>query len=139
MARKPLNEYACTLAFVAVLMKKIAQPQWHDDLPIYRQLMQVLVGHILDRTYPEGEMLPSVRQLASDYDINPLTVAKVYKELSQQGFLEKWRGEGLMIKKGVRDAILKRERTKFLKEEWPLIRERMKRMGIDPRSLPDEE
>lgn len=120
-------------------MKKAAQPQWHDDLPIYRQLMQVLVGHILDRTYPEGEMLPSVRQLASDYDINPLTVAKVYKELAREGFLEKLRGEGLMIKKGVREAILKRERTKFLKEEWPALREKMKRLGIDYRTLPEED
>src|SRR5689334_18755819 len=120
-------------------MKKATQPQWHDDLPIYRQLMQVLLGHILDRTYPEGEMLPSVRQLANDYDINPLTVAKVYKELARDGFLEKWRGEGLMIKKGVRDAILKRERTKFLKEEWPLVKEKMERLGIDIKSLADEE
>jgi len=119
-------------------MKKATQPQWHDDLPIYRQLMQLLVGHILDRTYPEGEMLPSVRQLASDYDINPLTVAKVYKELARDGFLEKWRGEGLMIKKGVRDAILKRERTKFLKEEWPALKEKMERLGIDVKSLADE-
>jgi GntR family transcriptional regulator len=120
-------------------MKKATQPQWHDDLPIYRQLMQLLVGHILDRTYPEGEMLPSVRQLASDYDINPLTVAKVYKELAREGFLEKLRGEGLVIKKGVRDAILKRERTKFLKEEWPLLKEKMERLGIDLKALAEEE
>jgi GntR family transcriptional regulator len=120
-------------------MKKATQPQWHDDLPIYRQLMQLLVGNILDRTYPEGEMLPSVRQLASDYDINPLTVAKVYKELAREGFLDKLRGEGLIIKKGVREAILKRERTKFMKEEWPALRERMHRLGIDIKSLADEE
>ena len=120
-------------------MRKATIPQWHDDLPIYRQLMQVLLGHILDKTYPEGEMLPSVRQLASDYDINPLTVAKVYKELARDGFLEKWRGEGLMIKKGVRDAILKRERNKFLKEEWPALKEKMERLGIDLKALADEE
>jgi len=119
-------------------MKRATQPQWHDDLPIYRQLMQLLVGHILDRTYPEGEMLPSVRQLASDYDINPLTVAKVYKELAREGFLEKLRGEGLIIKKGVRDAILKRERSKFLKEEWPVLKEKMERLGIDLKDLADE-
>ena len=116
-------------------MKRAAQPQWHDDLPIYRQLMQLLVGHILDRTYPEGEMLPSVRQLASDYDINPLTVAKVYKELAREGLLEKLRGEGLLIKKGVRDTLLKRERNKFLKEEWPVLKERMERLGIDLKAL----
>jgi GntR family transcriptional regulator len=120
-------------------VKKVTQPQWHDDLPIYRQLMQLLVGNILDRVYPEGEMLPSVRQLASDYDINPLTVAKVYKELAREGFLEKLRGEGLIIKKGVREIILKRERTKFLKEEWPALRERMQRLGIDVKELAKEE
>lgn len=120
-------------------MRKATIPQWHDDLPIYRQLMQVLLGHILDKTYPEGEMLPSVRQLASDYDINPLTVAKVYKELARDGFLEKWRGEGLVIKKGVRDIILKREKNKFLKEEWPVLKEKMQRLGIDLKALADEE
>ena len=83
-------------------------------------------------------MLPSVRQLASDYDINPLTVAKVYKELARDGFLEKLRGEGLVIKKGVRDAILKRERSKFLKEEWPALKEKMERLGIDLKELADE-
>ena len=121
------------------LTMKRGAPQWHDNAPIYRQLMDVLIGHILDRTYPEGEMLPSVRQLASDYDINPLTVAKVYKELAREGFLEKWRGEGLMIKKGVRDALLKRERSKFLKEEWPALKERMQRLGIDLKALAEEE
>ncbi len=121
------------------LMRKATQPQWHDDLPIYRQLMHLLIGHILDRTYIEGEMLPSVRQLASDYDINPLTVAKVYKELAREGFLDKLRGEGLVIRKGVRDAILKRERSKFLKEEWPVLRERMQRLGIDLKELADGE
>lgn len=120
------------------MMKKVTQPQWHDDLPIYRQLMQFVVGHILDRTYIEGEMLPSVRQLASDYEINPLTVAKVYKELAREGFLDKLRGEGLIIKKGVREAILKRERNKFLKEEWPALKERMERLGIDIKSLADD-
>jgi len=119
-------------------MRKPETPTWVEDVPIYRQLMDLLVARILDRVYLEEQMLPSVRQLASDYDINPLTVAKVYKELARDGFLEKWRGEGLMIKKGVRDAILKRERTKFLKEEWPALKEKMERLGIDVKSLADE-
>jgi GntR family transcriptional regulator len=118
-------------------MKKAAGPQWHDDAPIYRQLMEHLVGRILDQTYPEGEMLPSVRQLASDYEINPLTVAKAYKELSREGLTDKLRGEGLVLRKGVRDALLKRERNKFLKEEWPLLRGRLKRLGIDMKTLAD--
>lgn len=116
-------------------MKRATFPQWSDDIPIYRQVMDQLVGRILDQTYPEGEMLPSVRQLASHYEINPLTVAKAYKELSREGLTDKLRGEGLMVRKGVREALLKRERAKFLKEEWPVLRARLKRLGISIESL----
>lgn len=112
-----------------------AIPQWSDDVPIYRQLMDHLVGRILDKTYTEGEMLPSVRQLASDYEINPLTVAKAYKELARDGLTDKLRGEGLVLRKGVREALLRRERNKFLNEEWPLLRARLKRLGIDMKTL----
>jgi GntR family transcriptional regulator len=114
-----------------------AIPNWSDDVPIYRQLMDLLVGRILDETYPEGEMLPSVRQLASDYEINPLTVAKAYKELARDGLTDRLRGEGLIVRKGVREALLKRERNKFMKEEWPLLRARLKRLGIDIKTLAD--
>jgi GntR family transcriptional regulator len=112
-----------------------AIPHWSEDVPIYRQLMDHLVGRILDRTYPEGEMLPSVRQLASDYEINPLTVAKAYKELARDGLTDKLRGEGLVVRKGVREALLRRERNKFLNEEWPVLRARLKRLGIDIETL----
>jgi GntR family transcriptional regulator len=112
-----------------------AVPIWSDDLPIYRQLMNHLIGRILDQTYPEGEMLPSVRQLASDYEINPLTVAKAYKELARDGLTDRLRGEGLIVRKGVREALLKRERNKFMKEEWPVLRARLKRLGIDLKTL----
>ncbi|HMN46744.1 MAG TPA: GntR family transcriptional regulator [Povalibacter sp.] len=117
-------------------MKRTASfPQWHDDLPIYRQLMELLVGRILDQTYAEGEMLPSVRQLASDCDVNPLTVAKAYKELARDGLTDRLRGEGLMVRKGVREALLRRERNKFMKEEWPVLRARLRRLGIDLETL----
>ena len=109
--------------------------KWDEHTPIYRQLMDLLIHRILDQTYPEGEMLPSVRQLASDFQINPLTVAKVYKELARDNFIDKKRGEGLVIKKGVRALLLKRERSKFLKEEWPQIQERMQRLDIDVEDL----
>lgn len=109
--------------------------KWDEHLPIYRQLLDLLIHRILDETYPEGDMLPSVRQLASDFQINPLTVAKVYKELARDNFTEKKRGEGLVIRKGVRAALLKRERAKFLKEEWPQIKARMERMDIDVKDL----
>lgn len=118
-------------------MKRVTQPQWTEDQPIYRQLMDQLIARIIDRTYPEGEMLPSVRQLAGDYQINPLTVAKAYKELAREGLTEKLRGEGLVLMRGVREALLKRERNRFLKEEWPPLRARLKRLGIDVKTLAD--
>jgi GntR family transcriptional regulator len=116
---------------------KPLRPQWVEDVPIYRQLMDVLVVRILDQVYLEDEMLPSVRQLALDCDVNPLTAAKAYKELSREGFTEKYRGEGLMLRKGVRDILLRREKNRFIKEEWPVLRSRLKRLGIDLKTLAD--
>ena len=116
-------------------MRALPVPTWIEDVPIYRQLMELLVVRILDQTYLENEMLPSVRQLAQDCDVNPLTVAKAYKELSREGFTDKYRGEGLMLRKGVRDLLLRRERKRFMKEEWPTLRSKLKRLGIDLRTL----
>ncbi len=116
-------------------MTKPRRPDWIEDVPIYRQLMDVLVVRILDQVYLEDQMLPSVRQLALDCDVNPLTVAKAYKELAREGFTEKYRGEGLMLRKGVRDILLRREKNRFMKEEWPVLQSRLKRLGIDFRSL----
>jgi GntR family transcriptional regulator len=110
-------------------------PNWIEDVPIYRQLMDLLVVRILDQTYLEEEMLPSVRQFAQDCDVNPLTVAKAYKEFAREGFTDKHRGEGLMLRKGVRDVLLRREKSRFMKEEWPALRSRLKRLGIDFRTL----
>jgi len=111
--------------------------KWTDDLPIYRQLMEQLIARIIDQGYPEGKMLPSVRVLAGTYQINALTVAKAYKELARDGLTERLRGEGLIVTKGARELLLKRERSKFLREEWPVLRARLKRLGIDLRSLAD--
>ncbi len=116
-------------------VRKPPIPTWVDDIPIYRQLMELLVARILDQVYLEGEMLPSVRQFAQDCDVNPLTVAKTYKELASEGFIEKFRGEGLMLRKGVRAILLRREKSRFMKEEWPMLRLRLKRLGIDVRAL----
>ena len=116
-------------------MRKPPSPAWIEDIPIYRQLMDLLVVRILEQTYLENEMLPSVRQLAQDCDVNPLTVAKAYKELAREGFTDKYRGEGLMLRRGVRDILLRRERSRFMKEEWPVLRSRLKRLGIDLRTL----
>jgi GntR family transcriptional regulator len=116
-------------------MSKLHRLSWVEDVPIYRQLMDILVVRILDQVYLENEMLPSVRQLALDCDVNPLTVARAYKELAREGFTEKFRGEGLMLRKGVRNILLRRERDLFMKEEWPVLRSRLKRLGIDFKSL----
>jgi GntR family transcriptional regulator len=106
---------------------------WDDDRPIYRQLMEELVSGILNRTYPEGEMLPSVRQLADSYVVNPLTVARAYRELGE--LTETRRGIGLVVKEGVREILLKRERRKFLKDEWPALRDRIESLEIDAETL----
>jgi len=116
-------------------MKKPVTPTWADEVPIYRQLMELLVARILDGVYAEEQMLPSVRQLAQECDLNPLTVAKVYKELAREGFIDKFRGEGLMLRKGVRSSLLRRERSRFIKEELPALRSRLSRLGIDLRVL----
>jgi GntR family transcriptional regulator len=115
-------------------MKK-APHKWHDRQPIYRQLMDRLIHGILEKHYPEGDYLPSVRQLAADFQINPLTVAKAYKELARDGLIELQRGEGLTVARGARAALLRRERSKFLKEEWPSLRSRLRVLEIDLRTL----
>jgi len=97
--------------------------------------MDEVIAGILDHTYPEGAMLPSVRGLAETYDVNPLTSAKAYRELQREGLVEALRGEGLMVRNGVRTGLMKRERAKFLKEEWPELRARLERMEVDVRML----
>ncbi len=114
-------------------MKKRAH-KWKNEQPIYKQLMDEVIAGILDRSYPEGEMLPSVRGLAEIYDVNPLTAAKAYRELQREGLIETLRGEGLVVKAGVR-TLMKRERTRFMKEEWPALRARLARMDLDLKAL----
>src|SRR5690606_30414908 len=109
---------------------------WDEARPIYRQLMDEIVARIIDRTYREGEMLPSVRQLAIAYTVNPLTAARAYRELEE--FTEARRGIGLVVKAGVRDILLKRERKRFLREKWHAIRERIRAVDFDARELLDE-
>lgn len=110
---------------------------WNDDQPIYKQLIDEVIAGILDETYPEGELLPSVRQLAERYQINPLTAAKAYRELARDGLTEKRRGEGLAVRSGIRAMLLQRERAKFLEDEWPALRARLRRMQIDLKVLLD--
>lgn len=109
--------------------------KWDDLQPIYRQLVDEVIAGILEKKFREGELLPSVRQLADTYQVNPLTAAKAYKELALDGFTETLRGEGLVVKPGVRAMLLKREQAKFMKEEWPWLLERIRRVEINLRDL----
>ena len=125
------QDYAFAGHGVGVLMAR----EWNDDQPIYRQLMDEFIGLILDGTFKEGGPMPSVRQVATTYEINPLTAAKVYQELVSESLLEKRRGIGMFVRQGVRDALLKAERKKFLRDEWPTVVQRIEQLGLDPRDL----
>ncbi|HVB84683.1 MAG TPA: GntR family transcriptional regulator [Rhodanobacteraceae bacterium] len=108
---------------------------WNDSVPIYRQLRERVVAMILDGALQEGDPLPSVRQVAADFQINPLTVSKAYQELVDEHLVEKRRGLGMYVVDGAREALLKSERERFLREEWPPLFARLKRMGLDLKIL----
>jgi GntR family transcriptional regulator len=109
--------------------------EWSDDQPIYRQLRDRVVAMILDGALKEGDPLPSVRTVAADYRLNPLTVLKGYQQLVDEELVEKRRGVGMFVKPGARDLLMKAERQKFLTEEWPKIRETMQRLGLRAEEL----
>lgn len=117
----------------------MAEMTWNEDQPIYRQIVEAIIGGILEGRYREGELLPSVRQLAVNFGVSPLTTAKVFQELANEGVTEKRRGIGFEVRKGVRKALLQRERRKFLEQEWPELRARLKRLEIDIEDLMREE
>jgi GntR family transcriptional regulator len=108
---------------------------WNDSVPIYRQLRDRVVAMILDNELKEGEAVPSVRQVAVDYQINPLTVSKAYQDLVDEELLEKRRGLGLFVGEGARSRLLELERKRFLKEEWPTLKARIARLGMDLKQL----
>jgi len=109
--------------------------EWNDNQPIYRQLRDRVVAMILDGVLKEGDPLPSVRTVAADYRLNPLTVLKGYQELVDEELVEKRRGLGMYVKDGARNLLLKGERQKFLSEDWPRIQETMQRLGLDAEQL----
>lgn len=109
--------------------------EWNDGQPIYRQLRDRVVAMILDGVLKEGDPLPSVRTVAAEYRVNPLTVLKSYQQLVDEDLVEKRRGLGMFIKRGARDLLLRGERQKFLTEEWPRIYETMLRLGLRPEEL----
>ena len=111
--------------------------EWNDSQPIYRQLRDRVVAMILDGVLKEGDPLPSVRTVAAEYRVNPLTVLKGYQELVDEQLVESRRGLGMFINTGARNLLLKGERQKFLDEEWPRISATIERLGLTPEELMD--
>ena len=102
-----------------------------QNRPVYLKLRDQIAAAIIQGEYPEGEMLPSVRALAAEQGANPLTVAKAYQQFQNDGLVEVQRGVGMYVVEGAAEALRKREREQFLREEWPEIRARMDRLGLD--------
>ncbi len=111
---------------------------WNDSLPIYRQLRDRVVAMILEGVLNDGDPLPSVRSVAAEYRLNPLTVLKGYQQLVDENLVEKRRGRGMFVTEGARRALLKDERQLFLEEEWPKIANRIQRLGFEPKELLDK-
>lgn len=109
--------------------------EWNDDLPIYRQLRDRVVAMILEGVLVDGDALPSVRNVAADYRLNPLTVLKGYQELVDEGLVEKRRGRGMFVNEGAQAQLLKDERKRFLEQQWPEIHATIERLGLDAESL----
>ena len=107
------------------------QPTWDENTPIYRQLRRRVLEMILDGALNDGDALPSVRTVAAEYQLNPLTVLKGYQELVDDGIVEKQRGKGMFVTPGARERLLQSERQRFVVEEWPRVRATIKRLGLD--------
>lgn len=108
---------------------------WQDARPIYLQIRDLIVAGILDGVYRTGDALPSVRALAAERAVNPLTVSKAYQELQASGLVAARRGLGLYVEPGAREALMKSERAIFLAKEWPRMRQHIDRLGLTPAEL----
>ncbi len=109
--------------------------EWNDSQPIYRQLRDRVVAMILDGLLNEGDPLPSVRSVAAEYRVNPLTVLKGYQQLVDEQLVESRRGRGMFINVGARSLLLQGERQKFLAEQWPEVFATIQRLGLTPEEL----
>ena len=109
--------------------------EWNDNQPIYRQLLDRVVAMILDGDLNEGDPLPSVRNVAAEYRVNPLTVLKAYQQLVEEQLVEKRRGLGMFINTGARKLLLAAERQRFLTEQWPVIDATIQRLGLTSQDL----
>ena len=110
-------------------------PKWNEDQPIYRQLRDRVVAMILEDVLGDGDALPSVRNVAAEYRLNPLTVLKGYQELVDQGLVEKKRGRGMFVIEGARIQLLKAERQRFIEKDWPEVAATIKRLELDAETL----
>lgn len=108
---------------------------WNDNAPIYRQLKDKVIAMILEGSLKEGDALPSVRQIAADFQLNPITVSRAYQELVDEQIVEMKRGLGMFVLDGAAQRLLASERERFLNEEWPAMLERIRRLGIDVGAL----
>ncbi len=104
---------------------------WSDTTPIYLQLKERVIGMMLDGALKAGDALPSVRQIAAEYQLNPITVSRAYQELVDDNLVEKRRGIGMYVTEGASEKLLASERDRFLREEWPAMLERIRRLGLD--------
>ena len=109
-----------------------------DNRPVYLRLRDEIAAAIIDGRYAEGEMLPSVRAFAAEQGANPLTVAKAYQQFQADGLIRVQRGVGMFVREGAAEQLRASERTQFLEQDWPDIRDRMKRLGIDPVDVLDQ-
>jgi GntR family transcriptional regulator len=111
--------------------------EWNDSQPIYRQLRDRVVAMILDGVLKEGDPLPSVRNVAAEYRVNPITVLKGYQQLVEEQLVESRRGLGMFINAGAHDLLLRAERQKFMAEQWPRVYATIQRLGLTPKELLD--
>ncbi len=111
---------------------------WNDSQPIYWQLKERTVAMILEGTLGEGEPLPSVRTVASEFQLNPITVSKSYQALVEDGLVEKRRGLGMFVCEGARRKLIASERAKFLQQEWPAMLNRIEQLGLRIEELFDQ-
>jgi GntR family transcriptional regulator len=109
--------------------------QWSDGAPIYRQLKDRVIAMMLDGLLKPGDALPSVRQVAAEYQLNPITVSRAYQELADEALVEKRRGLGMYVTEEAAKKLLSSERDRFLREEWPLVLERIQRLGLSMQEL----
>jgi GntR family transcriptional regulator len=112
--------------------------QWSDGAPIYRQLKDRVIAMMLDGLLKPGDPLPSVRQVAAEYQLNPITVSRAYQELADEALVEKRRGLGMYVTEEAAKKLLASERERFLREEWPLVLERIQRLGLRMHDLMSE-